>query len=173
MVTTYNARKWAEETDGAGEFVIPDVPDGTYPAAIVDVEDREFASEFGTQLKFMIKWQLDDMVVEGNDGQEHPVTLIQFVTVPQGLIDHGYIHPKAGLYKFLKGIGQNPDAEHFVVDPMKWISTHGIIWVENKSRKNNEMRPEIIKNSLPAPAQARRTAVKARPVSVDDDWTAT
>lgn len=154
MVATFKGRKWDEERDGAGEFAIPDVPDGTYKAEIVEVTDREFPGFDGgpTQLKYMVDWRL--LELEQEDGK--PVQLRQFVTVPQGLIDNGYIHPKAQLFSFLKAVGEDPEADDIEIDPMQWIGRKATIWVKNEATKKrpNEPRPQV-KDATPL--QAVRT----------------
>ena len=162
MVTTFKARKWDEETDGSGEFAIPDVPDGTYVSTIVDCEDREFTSEFGTSRKYMVKWELDGLATFDDEGEERPVTLIQFVKIPKGLIESGYVHEKSDLYAFLKVVGVNPDAPEFDVDPGEWTGCQGLIWVENKAsrKKPDEVRPQVVKVTKLAPkGHARRNTV--------------
>lgn len=144
MVTTFKARAWNPETDGNGEFEIPDVPDGTYKAKITDVEDRMFPGFDGgpEQMKYMIDWELDGL--EKEDGSA--VSLRQFLTVPQGLIDSGYVHEKSRMFAFLKAIGEDPEAPSFDVDPTSWTGREAMIWVKGvRSKKRpDEVRPQIV-----------------------------
>ena len=161
MVQTFKARAWTD-ADGSGEFAIPEVDDGTYLARILDVEDREFPGYDGgdPQLKYMVDWELKDMFRE--DGK--PATLRQFVTVPQGLIDKGYVHPKSNLYAFMGAIGLDPKAEDFEVDPFAWIGKQAMIWVKNKPKVDKvtgetTMRPNVVDVS---PKKAQAAAHKAK-----------
>ena len=168
MVQSFKARAWDEETDGGGEFAIPEVDDGTYMAHILDVEDREFPGYQGAppQLKYMVKWELAELVQE--DGQ--PVTLMQFVKVPHGLVSDGYLHPKAQLFAFLKALGFDPLAPEFDVDPMQWIGKPGKVWIKNIASKTKvdahgqpEVRPQIV-DVTPVAAQKPTRATVRRTV---------
>ena len=173
VTVSYKARAWDEEKDGSGEFAIPDVEDGTYLATVKDCEDKEFPGYQGgpAQLKYMIKWEFADLVRE--DGE--PVTLIDFVTIPAGLINEGYLHPKARLFARLKALGFDPSAPEFDVNPLDWIGLPAKIWVQNKTGTKAdangvlEVRPQIV-NVTPhvastAPRRTTATVKRTTPVA--------
>lgn len=170
MTVSYKARAWNQDTDGNGEFEIPQVEDGVYEAHIIEVEDRVFPGYDGgpEQTKYMIDWEFDDLIkADGN-----PVTLRQFLTIPQGLIDSGYVHPKSKMYSFLRVMGEDPDSDSFEVDPSKWMGQKAKIWVKGKASKKDpkEVRPVIDDVRPVAPATSNRTTTTRRANKSEDDY---
>ena len=167
MVQTFKARKWDEEADGNGEFTIPEVPDGTYKAEIIDVTDKEFPGyEGGTQLKYMIDWKL--LELEDENGKK--VQLRQFLTVPDGLINSGYVHPKSNMYSFLQVMGIDPDADDFEIDPGEWLGKKATVWVKNIASKKDPKRGPRPQITDVTANQALRTGKPAARRTEEDDF---
>jgi len=140
MATAYKAKV------GGSEFEIPEIEDGLYPANIKDVKEREGRDfESGDPFpQLIVEWELDDEV----DDKGKPITLAQFIRIPDGLVNDGILNENSRLHELLGALGYDvsEDAE-IEVDPDDWQGREARILVENKkiqSGKNaGQVRPRI------------------------------
>lgn len=149
------ATSYGKVAIGAGGFTIPDVEDGEYPATVKSVKDGQGQWEGTDYDQYIIEYELDGLVDEGGV----PVTLAQFVRIPEALQTEGLLNPDSNLYMVVEALGY--DMEEPIIEPDEWPGKKVRIYVENKkiqSGKNaGQIRPRITKVKAPA----RRTAAAA------------
>lgn len=177
MVRTFpNARPQGE---GEG-FHIPEIDDGMYDAVVFEVNDDEYPGMDGGMVpKYLVDWRIPSAIDEFTG---EPVELRQFITIPDGLINQGYVSPKSNLYPFLKAMGVDPDQESFSIDPMEWIDRKARLVVKNKTiesgKNKGQVRPQITdvmqppRSTRPRGPQAtpQQPVTATRPQTAGDDF---
>lgn len=151
------ARSFKGATSQAEEREIPQVDDGTYRAVIVKVDEGDFPDGGNPAVKvpkYVVEWQL----FEASENEDEEVKLAQFIRIPDGLLNDGFLSEKSNLYGFLRAIGIEVDSESYDIDPPSWLTKWAQVLVENKQIQSGqhagEWRPFITK-VLPAAKRGR------------------
>lgn len=140
----------------------PLVPDDIYDAEIVSVgEPYEKDTQFGHKTKFAVTWKLT-----GGD-LEQPEELPQFLTIPDGLINKGFIGSKSTVFKVMQALGYDmEDSVRF--DPRDWIGKKARVDVENSKNQDGEETSWITNVK---PPRQRRDAAAASGRKKQSNWT--
>jgi len=161
-----------------GNFEIPQVDDGVYPASIKDVRDHVGEWDGQSFDQYIVEWELKNYLKE--DGA--PATLAQFVRIPDGLYeDPPVLNDKSNLYMLMSAIGY--DMEEPEIEPDDWIGKRAQLVVKNKKiekgQNAGQIRPRI-ETLLPLerrPAAQRGTSRppgerprQRRPANAESDW---
>lgn len=161
MATSYGTATRGE----GGDFPIPDVEDGLYRAMIKDVRDGTGSWDGKTYQQYLVEWELLDD--EGRPYGDEEITLLQFVRIPEALVNEGVLYEESNLFLLMEALGC--DMEEIVVEPADWQGAEARILVENKtvqSGKNaGQVRPRITKvKALAKQAPAKKAPTKRAPV---------
>ena len=152
-----NYAKDAEQGTG-GEW--PEISDDLYPAMIQDIsEPATKADPFNAgkeKTDFYITWELYGDVPDGT-------TLRQWITIPEGYINDGYLSDKSNLFKLMEALGFDLSGK-FRVDPPSWQGMEARVLVENKPNKDGDLRPRITDVKAPRRKAADKPAAKREPV---------
>lgn len=156
MTSWDNYTKDAEQ--GQGEWV--DISDDLYAAMIKDIGEPETKPDTFNpgkeRTQFHITWELSGDVPEGT-------TLRQWVTIPEGYINDGYLSEKSNLFKVMEALGFDLSGR-FRVDPPSWQGLEARVLVENKPNKDGDLRPRITDVKAPRRKAADKPAPKREPV---------
>lgn len=152
--------KTATPTEG-GDF--PEIDDGVYAAMIADVgEPEEREGQFGHQVQFKMKWELEDFAKPNGDA----IWLWQWVTLPEGYLEKGNLGKKSNLYALMKALGFDVDAPNVDINPPSWQGMSARIMVVNKGTRSDPaaVRPRI-DDVLPKVAKGKGTMAPRQPVA--------
>lgn len=121
---------------------IPQVPDGTYVALILDITETD-SLYGGTQLK--IKWEILDEDLRKANGNYQDIG--SFVAIPETLVTDGKLNENSNMFKLMNALGFDMNAEELDVDPPSWQGMECQISVENRTVKEGDhagqVRPKI------------------------------
>lgn len=121
----------------------PEVPDDLYTAMVKDISEPTTEPDMFNpgkeRTQFYITWELE------SDDLPEGTTLRQYLTIPEGYLNDGYLNEKSGLYKVMEALGYDMNAR-FRVDPRAWQGMEARVMVENqvpKGKGEDDRRPRI------------------------------
>ena len=122
-------------------FTPPEVPDGAYPATIVDLtdpyeeDDKFHPGELVT--RFWVDWELD---LAGGTEQ-----LRQWLNVPAGMLETpARLNSKSNVYAIMNALGTIDGDGGFTFDLDSWMDAKATVLVQNKVGDDGTERPKII-----------------------------
>ena len=148
------------------------VPEDVYDAVCIEVgEPYERDTQFGTKMKFVVRWRISGGDLDGD------VEIPQFVTLSDKLISDGFISEKSWIWKIMQALGYDM-TQAIRFDPRDWVGKRCRITIKNQVDKDGVETSWVdslmqARRREPVAAGAARKPVAAgarRPQPRPDPW---